>query len=203
MRPEKNLLIFEDFSYGMAKSQVLAKAEAEACTPPHPLALCAVAPVEFLQLKWQATFWFNNEDKLQQIMLAHAGSEPDSLRQLERKLKNAGWLPVYFESDTGALDLIEQSREHGEAELPKIADRFVQAGLDSGGEIAVSFLPAKFAEKALKNASISTWSQAVDSGPDDLRMLDLRIAENNITASFTLPLLSRKNALRYGQMIKR
>lgn len=202
MGAERTPLLFENYSYGMPRGDVLSIAKAGPCEPPHPLALCASSPVEFLNLKWQTSFWFNNEDRLQQIMLTRDYSAKESFSALEKELKSAGWLPVYFESDDGALDLVEQSHIQTGAESGKLAEEFVSNALKNGG-VTVSFLPSQFVLQALQNASIATWSQAVDNGPEDLRMLSLRIDRVRLAASFTAPLLSRKNALRYGQMIKR
>lgn len=195
--------LFEDYSYGMAKSQVLAKTKTVPCKPPHPLALCAATPVEFLRLKWQEKLWFNNEDKLQQIMLLYEDPAPDLFTKLAIELKKAGWLPIYFESEGRALDMVEQNRLHGAAGLDRIEEEFVQDGLESENGLTISFFPKQFVENALKDAEITSWSQAVDQASEDLRMLNLKTDKNNIVISFTIPLLSRKNALRYGQIIRR
>ncbi len=99
--------------------------------------------------------------------------------------------------------MVEQNRLHGAAGLDRIEEEFVQDGLESENGLTISFFPKQFVENALKDAEITSWSQAVDQASEDLRMLNLKTDKNNIVISFTIPLLSRKNALRYGQIIRR
>lgn len=196
--------LFENFMYDMPKPEVVQKTGAAPCPgyPNNRQMFCASKPVEFLGLSWQMMFSFNNDEKLQQVILVPEKEREASYEETVARLRENGWTPVFLEIDGDAFDWIDAKRQMDEEDGDKRFKEMEQKGI-SGGFLSLYFFPTDFLEKTLNNKKMTTWTQAVDAAQETFRLLCLSVDGKNIRLSFTCPLLSRKSALRYGQMIKR
>lgn len=194
-------ILFAAFTYGMPKSSVIKICGAVPCqdAPDNRLLLCAPETVKFIGFDWRTMFWFNNQDELQQVLLAMRDSV--SAMEIQNSLKNNGWRPALVETDDAVLDVLEKAKNAGvEKAAAELAD-LEAIYINKDDNITIYFLPQQFAEETM--GKLKTYSQAVDSAQESLVVAALMIGNGQYKLSFTAPLLSRKNALRYGQVIKR
>lgn len=198
---EAEAILFEDYAYGTSKQAITEKANAVICPKGvgGPLALCAPALIEFLQDKWQEIFVFNNQDELQQIMLIHEGkNQIDSvLEKLERK----GWRPAMLENEDSVADMLEEAHRITASSATSQVEEFIDHAKESKSWLTIHFFPAPLLEEAMKAGE--GYNQAIDKAGENFCLISLMADADTLKLTFTAPLLARKNALRYGQMIKR
>lgn len=195
-------ILFENYAYGMSRDEVMARSGATACPEAgaNSLLLCAPGPVKFLGLDWREMFWLNNLGELQQIILNRSDDSAGSLAALRGALAGAGWRPVLLETDGAVLDLLEQASRN-EENAESVREDFVARALREGTGLTIHFFPADLAQKLMGKAG--SYAQGVDRAGENIVLISLMLTDGNMKLAFTAPLLSRKNALRYGQMIKR
>ena len=196
-------ILFENYAYGMTRDEVIASSGASACpeAPANRLLLCASDPANFLGISWREMFWFNNLDELQQIMLIRPDEPIASLAQAQDALTANGWRAVFLETDGVAFDALEETRRRKAEDVEKAREDFEARALREKSGLTIYFFPAEFAQKGMGKAK--SYSQAVDSAGETFVMISLMLDGDNLKLAFTAPLLARKNALRYGQIIKR
>lgn len=202
MSAENVAMLFENYIYGMTRDAVIAKSGAIPCpdAPNNALLLCAPARVKFLGLEWRESFWFNNLDELQQVVLEASSISAANLDDVENKMRGAAWEPVYLETANAAFDMLEH-RKGPDIEKIFAAMREFEARRDPNGDLSVYYFPLDYFQKVA--GKIKSWSIAVDEARENLVVAQLVIEPAKLEIFFTAPLLSRKNALRYGEMIKR
>lgn len=203
MAVEKRSYLYEDFYYGMPKKDVRKKISMASDGENKSLQLTNPAPAEFAGQKWQEIFNFNNLGELQEVILAQEGQIARKYAPLLQTLQGAGWQPAYYENGKTAFDLLAAVRQHGLEAAEKLRADFMRKAISEPDYLTVTFFPAAFLAKVRQNAKIKTWNQAVDKAPENFCQLTLMTDADNIKLSFTTPLLARKNALRYGEMIRR
>lgn len=196
MAMENAAELFGEYFYGMDRAKVIDKSGASPCADDagNSLVLCAAKPVDYLHLTWRERFYFNNLGELQQVLLER---EAGKWLDVKEAMPGAGWRPVFLEAQDSAFDLIAQAHKLGKAEAEKLADEFAAAALSKG--LVIYFFPQGFAAKS----RAQSYGKALDKSPEDLVMVMLMIDENGMKLAFYAPNLARKNALRYGEMIKR
>lgn len=194
-------MLFGEYRYGMAKDAVAAIAGP--CQETQPLVFRAPRPVGWLGQEWQETFSFNSLNELQEVALSQAGKDAADCMAVQKALIGAGWQPAFLETDGAALDALKETRLKGADEAARERDAFEEKALRNGGTLTVSFLPEAFAKRIMKSARTKTYDQALDNGPENTVVAALTAYEGNLSLTFRAPLLSRRNALRYGQVIRR
>lgn len=197
-------VLFQDYCYEMPKAEIAAKSGATPCpdAPDNTLLLCVANPVKFLNSDWQERFSFNNEDKLQEVLLLRQAPELASCESVCDELEKNGWQPVFLETDASVFDRFEQARQSGAKKAKSQLKAFAEKALASDETLTIYFFPAAFTEKAHDNR-IGGYLQALDQADDRFILLALMADKNSQRIAFTAPVLSRKNALRYGSYIKR
>lgn len=193
--------LFGEYRYGMAKEAVGSLAGP--CQETQPLVFRAPRPVAWLGQEWQETFSFNSLNELQEVALSQAGKDATDYMAVQEALIGAGWQPAFLERNGAALDALHDARLKDAGEAAEKRAAFEEAALRDGETLTVSFLPEAFARKAMKSARAKTYEQALDSGPEGTVVAALTFYEGNMSLAFRAPLLSRRNALRYGQVIRR
>lgn len=182
----------------MAKAKVVAQTGASPNTH-NPLILAGQEPVGYLGLQWRCQFFFNNLDELQQVALL--ANRADSGKTVETALQASGWQMAFLETPDAAYDYLGEAKTQGSAKAEALARDFAQAVPGASESLAISFLPAQVAATAMEKGY--DFNQAVDNAGENLVVIRLVATPDNLRLSFTAPLLSRKNALRYGQMIRK
>ena len=197
--------LFGEYAFGMKKADVHAKSRAVPCAdePDNRLSLCAPAPVDYLQQHWQQKFSFNNLDELQQVILEQPNAKSGQWQAILSAMVKSGWQPVFLETDDGAFDVLEQARQYGLEKETGLQGEFAQDAMKDAANLTISLFPAAYYEKILADKKIKNFAQATDKAAETMCVPRMMINDNYIKLAFTAPLLSRKNALRYGQMIKR
>lgn len=198
-------VLFEDYTYGMAKSQIAERMDARPCPQSlgNPLSLCGHAPVAHLNEEWQIIFNFNNLGELQEILLIQERKNAGQYDKVKEGLNRSDWLPVFLETDGKACDSLEVQKKEGKEKTRELIKAFAESALENDRDLTITFFPDAYLHKALKSAKIKTYMQALDMAPENFRVITLMVTGDFIKLSFTAPLLSRKNALRYGQVIRR
>lgn len=188
-------MLFDSFGYGMAKGAITKKVACSPCpdAPNNKLMICTTGDVPYIDQDWQEVFYFNNLDELQQVMLVRPGN--DWLPALN-SLEKAGWRPVFFESRDGVFDIFENLRNNSVEECSKSAQDFAERAFQEG-ELSISCFPSGY------SPGLATYNEALDKAPENIVITSLMAGNGNLRLAFIAPLLSRKNALRYGEMIKR
>lgn len=195
-------LLFENFSYGMPRDEVIAKTGSVPCpeAPNNPLLICAPDNVEFLGCEWRVSFWFNNLDELQQVVLELMSKFTLGGLKVEERMLKAGWTPVCLESGHAVLDLLEKHKKLDIQNSAIVMSDFSAQHQDETN-LSIFYFPLEYFQKV--NGKSESWSQAVDEAPESLVVARLVLGADRNKIFFTAPLLSRKNALRHGEMIKR
>lgn len=190
--------LFDDFYYGMTGSKIKSITSAKPDAR-NRLILQAPEPVRYLDLAWHEQFFLNNQDELQQIVLVAV--EPVSVATIAKALQHADWQPIFLETEDYAFDRLQEANAQGKDHATELVEEFIRSRHGSNANCSISFLPATYADYALKNGM--DFNQAVDSAGENFVAIRLMATEGDLKLSFTAPLLSRKNALRYGQIIRR
>lgn len=201
---DNKAMLFDNFCYGMAKSEVNSLVEGQPCAdaPENSLLLCSVHPVEFLNTRWNERFWFNNLQELQELILEHEADANASAVFIMDELLHSDWMPVYAETEDNAFDLLEVSKKHNPEIAEKSFKEFCTKNLEKGLLMTIYYFPQEFVNKIM--GKVKSRTKAIDEkATENFVQLGMTINAGKISLSFTAPLLSRKNALRYGQFIKR
>lgn len=193
MASEIRAVLFGDYPYGMTKAQIEAATPLAPCpdNPGNAFILCNPKPVLYLQRDWRESFIFNNESSLQEVVLVR--NTEDDFETLTKALGGAGWVPVSLETDDKVIDIYDKGNPVG--------GDFPAAQFSGGDSATLHFFPKKFVAKTLSTRN--SFSLAMDDGGEAFVLLTMMWGNGMVKLSFTAPLLSRKYALRYGQMIKR
>ena len=195
--------LFENYFYAMNKEAVKNSTKTTSCPEDlnNGLSICAEKTVYFLDLNWLEVFTFNNLNELIQIKLVDKNKSSEA-KPLISKLLMKEWVPVYCETDTAVLDIYE-SQSSPEASLTILENQFIDNAINEKQNLTILFLSDKFYKKTFNKKGISSYILAMDTAPENLVTLSLIITPDNLSINFNAPLLARKNALRYGTMIKR
>lgn len=196
--------LFGGYFYGMAKDMAAEKAHAVPCpeAPNNRLLLCSNASVDFLGLKWHESFFFNNSYQLQQVRLSGPRQAVEELYRLIDSMHEAGWQAAFMEAPEAAFDMLEESDAKGCKSAWKSAMEFIDRFI-AHAELTIYFLPDAYFAKALTMPGSKAYNALLDRAPEGIVVAAISVTEDNLSISFNAPLLSRKNALRYGQYIKR
>lgn len=197
----KKALLFDNFYYGMPRNEIEKKLQISNLNENKEKLLKSPNPVSYLDMEWEEIFYLNNENLLREIILSRIGQEEKNYLSVQKALVKNGWLPVAAEIEEATFDLFEQGESRLEDETSLIA--FENKALNNGKDLAIYFFPTAFAQNALHNCKIKFWANAIDKAPDNFCLLSLMQDADNLKLSFTAPLLSRRDALKYGQMIRR
>lgn len=202
MSAENAARLFENYIYGMTRNAVIAQCGAVPCpeAPDNALLLCAPTKVKFLELEWRESFWFNNLAQLQQVVLETSVKSMADVAEVEKKMLNAGWERGYVETGDADFDILEHYKDVDFEKMFSAMHEFEDKRKKEAG-LSVYYLPDKYFRQVV--GKIGSWSLAVDKAPENLVVAQLFIDALKLKMFFTAPLLSRKNALRYGEMIKR
>lgn len=204
MMPSKKApRLFEDFTYGMSRDELAGRTNARPCpeAPDNNLILCAPETINLFGRDWRELFYFNNLAELQQVSLVSEADGADQFKALQAALINAGWRPVFLESPRDALDILAETKRKGAEKAEGLLGEFEENALGEAPGLKVFFFPNVYAEKVM--GKLDHWSLAVDKATENFVMADLDADADAIRLTYTAPLLSRKNALRYGQMIRK
>ena len=205
MPKKQNPALFEDYIWGMPKKEIIEKSGAGSCPDErsNPLTLCASEPVNYAGVPWREIFWFNNDNELRQVMLSRSGSVAGDFNSILNTLPSLGWVPIFLETPDGALDILEETRINGAEKTEDARNDFEEKALKNGASLTILFFPADFGRKSLNNSRLKSYSQAMAKAPENFCVLSLMLEEDNLKLSFTAPLLTRKDVLKYGQKINR
>ena len=199
MAAEKQAFLFENFEFGEKLQDVLKNTDSTACGA---LDYCSPHTVSFLETEWEEIFTFNNQEELQQIRLRKANNA-DNFFEIQKRLKSKDWLPIFAQSDNEAFDFIAETRKSDQEESETAFLNFEEKTLTQSRLLEVIFFPEKFAIRILKSKKTQNYYQAEEKYKENTVIVTLARDENHISITFNAPLLSRKNALRYGSFIKR
>lgn len=192
---------FDGFTYGMPRQEVSRRLH---ITDNKAAAiLVAPTPVQFLGETWEETFLFDSDNALRGIILINGKRSQDGYLATQKELIQSGWMPVAVEIDDATFDIFGEGRRDNYDESLNALEEFERKAVGEGRAITVYFLAADFVSEMLNKPAVKFWGDAVDKGPQKLCMLSLISDVNNLKLSFVAPLLARKAALKYGQMIKR
>lgn len=205
MQADPYPMLFSGYAYGASKSAIIEKSSATPCpdAPQNALLLCAPEPVEFLRFEWRENFVFNNLDELQQIILSRHSLDAGRISQLRDSLLDEGWMPLYFETDADAFDFLEAYKGKGKEEASKELAAFERKASGDNGSVSIYFCKGLYWHKFLEAKNVRNYPQATTYAGDKLVIMCLMSSGDYIKLAFGSPELSRKNALRYGQYIKR
>lgn len=201
MASPSKAVLFGPYSYGMTMDAV--RACGQLAPQAQGLTLEGATTVDFLHLQWEETFYFNNLHQLQEVILTRPGANVEDCLALLTALSQDAWQPVAVESEDGVFDLLEASATGDAATAQAQLREYVQKNLQPGSSITVTCFPTDYAQHSLQTRKFKGWLEALDKAPQTFRTLTLMVGNDHTRLAFGAPLLSRKNALRYGQMIKR
>lgn len=182
-------ILFDGCSFGMMKADVSQKAQASPCED-NSFALCA--KTVFVDLEWQETFIFNNQDELKEIILSC--DQPRKYRDVMAGLEQAGWLPVFLEEPDSAYDFFAARDQDFSKTAPSESPK---------EPFTIHFLHGAVRDKLLGKAAVKSYDAAIEKAGESVVVCSMMCGDGWLKLSFTAPLLSRKDALRYGQMIRR
>ncbi|MBD5641794.1 MAG: hypothetical protein HDQ91_05190, partial [Desulfovibrio sp.] len=115
-------------------------------------------------------------------------------RDVMAGLEKAGWLPVFLEEPESAHDIFAvKDRDFGKYAMPA----------NSGAPFTIHFLQGSLREKLLGIAAIKSYDDAIEKAGESVIVCSMMCGDGWLKLSFTAPILSRKDALRYGQMIRK
>lgn len=204
MRAETGAMLFGGYFFGMKKEAVVRESGAtpEDGETGKSFAYIAPKPVEFIGDAWRESFNFNNRDELREVVLSREARDPGAYIGVREALSREGWTPVFSETDGGACDAIEKYRAGASAAIDMISE-FEKAATEKGSGFSTCFFPLNFVEKLIKSRQKKTCYNALDKAKDDFVTLTLTDGESSLRLVFNAPVLSRKDALRYGEYIRR
>lgn len=202
---DQTTMLFDSFKYGMSREEIAQRLKIANAAPNaiDRWTLRAPGGVNFLQETWEESFDFNNNDALRQIILTRAVNERDEYLSVQEALLKEGWTPVAVDTDEDSFDAFRHREPGDPAMSRKALDSFEKEAIQLGKEMTVYFFPSSFADKVMKNLKIKFWTDAMDKARENFCLLSLMVNPDNIRLSFSAPLLSRKAALKYGEMIKK
>lgn len=188
---KKAPVLLDGCFFGMSRADVCQKAHAAPCAD-NSFALCAAA--SFAGFDWQEAFIFNNQDELKEIILRQPCDHPGIYRDVVAGLEQAGWLPVFLEEQDSAYDLFAaRDQDSGKGATPA----------NPSEPFAIHFLQARAREKLLGKAAIKNYADAIEKAGENVVVCSMMCGGGWLKLSFAAPILSRKDALRYGQMIRK
>lgn len=196
-------ILFAKYAYGSSRKDLANKISLGPCAdaPDNRLLACAQKPMPYLDQDWDCQFNFNNLDELQQIILSR--KEQPKLNQMLEVLEANAWQPVFAEMDRDALDLLAHGMANATQPELEALDQFAQKARAAASPLTIYCFPAAHVAKICKNGKKTSYDKALDKAPENFVMLALMLDNDYLKLAFTAPLLARKNALRYGQYIRK
>lgn len=204
MSSEKTAILFGGYVYGASREDVVRESGAiPEDGAANPLNFGSAESALFLGREWSENFNFNNLGELQEVSLTRCGEDAETADAVRKSLIEKGWTPVYCEIPGDAFDALRERIRAGDAATEREIVSFGEKAIQNGEGFVICFFPSAYADKLIKKGKETTYFKALDKAPENFTMASLSYGDGVLRISFNAPILSRKNALRYGEVIKR